>query len=316
MSRYNPYILSIAIEDFMFEIKNWTNRIREYLQDMRYEFRLVQESVRQMHDVVANVRSETDIDTQTVQDYTQKVTESRTTLDAKNHEINAWEKYIAEVNKNIQDFKSYWNAELSAALTWVSDALRSLQVAEYNLNTARDELYAAEKRLETARDYRDSEGKRQNTSYEENNVRKAQEKYNDAHRKYIEAKNEHNRAIARQNSCQEALNTIALAEQQLVTVDNTLNNVQSSYREADDSQSQSESSMSEATSTNQQEISVTEHAESSVAQASEQTNAGEALLNQTHQDEQLAYSNADGAIRTMDWRIEKLRMLDIPDLGS
>ena len=316
MSRYNPYVISLAIEDFRFEITNWINRIREFIQDLRYEFRLVQESVRQLHAVVANVRSETDTDTAQVQELQQHVTESRTNLNARNQEISAWEKYITELSKNVQDHRNYWETELSAALTWVSDAYRILQVAEGRLTAARDKLYEAERSLEAALNYRDSEGKRQSTSYEERAVNEARREYNQAQSEYEQAQYEYNRAVARQNSCQAALNTIASAEEKLEAVHETLNHVWSSYNEADDSQSQAESSMSDAISTNKKEIAATQQAESNVAQASEQIDAGEVLLNQIYQDNQIAYTNANGATRMMDHRLEKLRMLDIPDLGS
>jgi hypothetical protein len=306
---FNPYVLGLAIDDFRFEIKNWTYRIREYVSDARYELNNVAELSNRMRDKVTYVQGETDKDTEQVSEYGGFVSDSRAVLNKKSALIGNWDKYMQKVDSIVSQHKLHWEQELSSAQRWVSDAQRAVDVAQARVDKARYELQnAIDAYNRAARD------DKRNTTSEERRLSEARREAELALALLASAQADLMSAVARADSCKKALGVIKEATAKVIEANGTLNDVYRSYGESDSAQTLAETMQYEAGNANIQEISATESAHSHASHAEQDVADATQLFNKIVGYEQESQSRSDSAIRAMEYRIEKLQMLDYPDL--
>ncbi len=309
MSKYNPYVLSLALEDFQFEVRSWTSRMRESVADLQYELRLGAEATSKMRSLVTHVQEECETDTQLVAESDRAVAESRMELDQQSQKISRWEKYLDQQSDAINKHRRYWEIELEDAGAWVSEASTALNVARTQLDKAKSEYYRAERAYETARE------KDESTTYEARQLQAAREKLSIATTQFNLAQIELDRANARKEACGEAVSLVREAFDQHMHAKAILNDVYQSYGEADSAQTAAESLQQDAIVANTEERNLADQAHANTTQAETEISTASLHMNRIINLEQESYTYADGAIGAIGHRVDKLRMLDFTDLS-
>jgi len=309
MSTYNPYILSLALEDFQFEIKNWSGRIHENIEDLQYALRLGAEATSNMRSMVTYVQAECDTDKELVDESQQAIIESRAHLDEQSKAITQWEKHVDYVSETVHKHRRYWEDELAEAGTWVSDATHALSAAKKQLDKCRSEYERAKRAYDNAAE------NDKNTRYESQQLQAAEDRLVTAIADHNAAQIELARANARREACEGAVNIVQSAVEQLQNTRSILQDVYRSYGEAESAQSSAESLQQDAYTAHQQETKLVEQAHSNTSQAEEAISTASLHMSRILGIEQEAHAYADGATSAIAHRVDRLRMLDFPDLS-